>query len=254
MPTLNTGTRPVQGAGRIGQRRRPLVVEKNNNTENDENKFLGQQQDKYAALELELLRGMEKFGVKREPFLDETTKLIEAPVGTSKVVEKGNAGPPLKFDEDDILEEDIPYKAAKDGIYRGCEVEVIREVKKASFRRDVRKGERGIVHDVSDTGVTVAFAGERSGIRMPRATLKRWIAPPQPQAAKKQKGVANPTEKEKEDKSLISWGPTELDDHALNLKAHIRSLLLQLVCSVGPKVHEIGFKDAMGIPIALRVF
>ena len=128
----------------------------------------------------------------------------------------------------------------------------------------VEKGERGTVIAIEHGGVSVRFTAPEGDVLMPRASLKRYAETLTPdKASKRRKGAsgAKPIAEYSQSESscdvagqLILWVPNTLDDMTEHIKGHIRGLLLHLVGSDGPKMHDIGFTSPHSSPIALREF
>ena len=68
--------------------------------------------------------------------------------GSGPAVVNPVAGPPLKFNESDELDEDLAYRLAQNGIQPGRPVVVTRKCHANTFCREVKKGEKGIVANV----------------------------------------------------------------------------------------------------------
>ena len=72
--------------------------------------------------------------------------------GSGPAVVNPVVGPPLKFNESDELDKDLAYTLAQNGIRPAV---VTRKCHANTFRREVKKGEKGIVANVSKNAVAV---------------------------------------------------------------------------------------------------
>ena len=167
-------------------------------------------------------------------------------------------GHPLQFNDQGQVKETFAYNATKDGIVVGAMVEATEKVKKTSFRRVVKQGERGMVTAVGEFGVVVRFNEQEGGLPVPRTAFNILVDNPPADRRLCKKRVDSPADESADEqafkKMFIQWNPIGEDDSGTYIIGHIRNLLYHLVSPVGPTSHELGFEDPTSLPIALREF
>ena len=153
---------------------------------------LGERVEKFAAAEAELWQEVGKYNIGCEPCLQETrgiASLVRKKEGCQPDT-KAVVGPPLKFDDSGMLEEDLTYKAAKDGIQVGVAVVVRKRCPKAAYRRELHVGETGIVIEVTPSHVQVVF-GRDDEQPCPRSALDSKPADGAAESSMKKQKVDN---------------------------------------------------------------
>ena len=233
------------------------LVYKGGGNEASSDQQLGERTNKFAAAEAELWAEVRKYGVECEPFLAETKNLgsvLRDKKEGCQPEAKAVVGPPLKFSDTGELQEDLEYKAAKDGIQVGAVVVVQKKCPKSSFRREVIKGETGTVASVETTHVNVCFSKD-DVCPLPRSALQLKPEDTAAESSKKKQRVDNPEPpKAAPIRGLIKWAHTELADHNANLLSTLIVALLHLSETHGPTDDEVGFLSPTSCPIALRDF
>ena len=165
------------------------LVYKGGGKDESSDQQLGERTEKFAAAEAELWAEVQKYGIDCEPCLKETKNLGSVLRGKKEGCQpeaKAVVGPPLKFSDAGELQEDLAYKAAKDGIQVGAVVVVQKRCTKSCFRREVIKGETGTVASVDESHVSVVF-GPDDEVAMPRSAL---VLKPEDTAAESSKKKA----------------------------------------------------------------
>ena len=160
---------------------------------------LGERTDKFAVAEHELWSDVGKYGVVCDAFLAETdTIAIGGKDVRKQETVKAVVGPPLRFNEDGVLHEDLAYKAGKDSIEVGAMVVVYKKITQNTFRREVQQGEEGKVIRIETSFVSVKF-GSDPEIDLPRTSLRLKPEDTAPESLKKKQrvGVANPAQEVK---------------------------------------------------------